>query len=430
MLQNGIAHLDNFAVVAPWDEDALAANMDQRIKREPLQDSNPGELCLLVQLLKGNRQRPGVFDVYDMPHLVSRPFTIVTRTSLVSRLAPSFAHHAALGQQDLAQLRQRQQLLYQQTLMQRAQRAGGIAQRPFVSGSAGNGGGLSPMCAGADNLGSSGLASDLGAFGNLDADTSSGAAPADTVAAAPAALLRTSLSKFGQGAIGPAGCGAVLGHDGGSLGTGLQQAPSATLLDMHSAGLQDLLEELEAHPLNFSEDLMDMEGPVKRAKSNMTTNDVAAFMSDNSSNSLLSASQRSSFVFAQQQQAQQPGFFIGGGANSSGSSSAQQVPSGGWSSNSSSERLSLLRQSAAFLGNTGPDSSFGGGLNTRSAGPVVGGGAGGSGSAQSTSSQLDALMVMLGEPGAMQEAIDRMALEQQAYEKATNHTCSNPRMRA
>ncbi|GIL49892.1 hypothetical protein Vafri_6202 [Volvox africanus] len=61
---------------------------------EVLQDSadvllSNGELCLLVQLLRRDAQRPGRWYAYHIPHLISRPFQVVPQKALLPSVQSS-----------------------------------------------------------------------------------------------------------------------------------------------------------------------------------------------------------------------------------------------------------------------------------------------------------------------------------------------------
>ncbi|GLI63014.1 hypothetical protein VaNZ11_005874 [Volvox africanus] len=61
---------------------------------EILQDSadvlhSNGELCLLVQLLRRDAQRPGRWYAYHIPHLISRPFQVVPQKALLASVQSS-----------------------------------------------------------------------------------------------------------------------------------------------------------------------------------------------------------------------------------------------------------------------------------------------------------------------------------------------------
>ncbi|KAG2435514.1 hypothetical protein HYH02_011808 [Chlamydomonas schloesseri] len=240
---------------------------------------------------------------------------------------------------------------------------------------------------------------------------------------APLSLGLIGAGGGGGGAGGGSGGGGALplslsptGMLGGARG-GLSQAPSATLMDLHSSGLQELFEELESQQLVLAEDIMDMEGPAKRAKSALEPSDCGgpAFMSDLSSNSLMTltggASGASSMVV-------QP--------NSAAAAQLQQLQ------NQLAMDAFMMRGGGGGGGKEGAGVGAGLGLGTGGTIPFlfVGGGNGGpgrislsgrvSGSGRASLSGrisgnggLDALMSLLAQPGRMDEALDRMALEQQ-----------------
>eukprot|EP00198_Chlamydomonas_reinhardtii_P006956 XP_001696292.1 predicted protein [Chlamydomonas reinhardtii] len=376
MDQNGIAHLDNFSLVLPWnDQERPASGPTSSIHGEPLSS----ELCLVVQLLK--RTANGKWDAYDMPHLTSRPFQH-------QQLQQSQAHPLLNQQQHLALLQQNRNQNSSRGGHGGSYSAGGAppsvpsrggqphgdggfagfnagslptnstemgpplerrwstnasvssGSGPAASGGQrtsrprrrshlskdsshddGGGGGIgSPLAPGVLVVGPARTSSGVPTSAATDTGTSQpshptpqaqahmhpggvvttsgnhSAPPSTTGPAHRSSLKSLELAPLSLGLIGAGSGGGPLplplslsptGLVGGARG--LSQAPSATLLDLHSGGLQDLFEELESQQLVLAEDIMDMEGPAKRVKSSLDPSDCGgpAFMSDLSSNSLM-----------------------------------------------------------------------------------------------------------------------------------------------
>ncbi|KAG2500253.1 hypothetical protein HYH03_001831 [Edaphochlamys debaryana] len=431
--QTGIAHLDNFALVQPWNEQTAAAQVSGQLRPllgaiggGPEHPGGPGvdsargpsascsELCMLVQLVKRSSELPGKWDVFrDMPHLVSRPFQVYPRSafqSAVATIPPSVAvqHTAA---------RRRQQAFAALVLSQ------SVRQVMTPSSPPGNSMGEAQVAAQQQRLSLTlppgGPTFCLGPSTAPAASSQSAGSQRGGRSRRRSCLSKDSTTQDDGTALGPGtvllgpprhstGSDAVSGGtphttSGGTAfgraGTEVSTAPApagpsgapsggrAALQQEPSSTLQELLEELENQP---GDELTEVEGRQKRAKSNLTTNDVAAFLSDNSMTSLSRDISHSS----------------AGGPHLSGNSSS-----------STSGALPVLPGLGVRVAETGVEQQLLLTSMRRQAsglGRVSQGGSGGG--------PLDSLFHLLGQPAAMQDVLDRMAQEQQEQQHEYEET--------